>query len=301
LSPAAHTLQAPPAWRAWLSAARPATLTLCVSPVLVATAIAHHEGIAHPAAALSALLGAAAIQIGTNLHNDAADFERGADTSQRVGPARATQRGWLSPRDVRAGATLSFALAAAFGAYLVWTAGWPLILVGVASIACALSYTGGPYPLAYVGLGDLFVFLFFGVVATCGAYYCQTLELSWPVVAASLPLGFLATGVLVVNNLRDREGDASAGKLTLAVRFGPAVARGEYVVCLALAFATPLVAWTAGVVHPGWLLPLLALPLGIAQAKHLLTLDGAALNPHLGATARLQLVYALLLTLGVNL
>ncbi|MGE0711168.1 MAG: 1,4-dihydroxy-2-naphthoate polyprenyltransferase [Planctomycetota bacterium] len=302
-APPAPASEAPPvrAAAAWWAAARPATLSLGALPVVVATALAHADGRAAPLPALAALAGALAIQVGTNLHNDAADAQRGADGPDRLGPPRATQRGWLSAAQVRRGAALAFALAVVAGAYLSWTAGWPLLVIGVASIACGLAYTGGPFPLAYLGLGDPFVLLFFGVVATCGAYYVQAGAVPAHVIAASLPIGLLATAVLVVNNLRDRAGDARAGKRTLAVRLGARLARAEYALCVLGAFAAPLAAWGLDLAPRGWLLALVALPLGLWQVAKLTRLDGAALNPELGATARLQLVYGLLLAGGALL
>lgn len=289
----------PPPHAAWLAATRPATLTVGAVPVVVGTAIAAAEGGARPAAAGLALGVALAIQIGTNLFNDYADARRGADGDDRLGPPRATQQGWLSPGAVLAASVLAFAAAAGLATPLVAMHGAPLLAVGLACIAAGFAYTGGPWPLAYVGLGDAFVLLFFGGVATVGTAYVQTGRLSPHASLAALPIGLLATAVLVVNNLRDRASDARAGKRTLAVRLGGGFARGEYVACLTLAYLTPAAAWAAGWVGLGWLLPLLTAPLAWARARAVVRQDGAALNPELGATARLQLAFALLLAAGV--
>ncbi len=297
----APTPAAPSALKAWLSAARPKTLTVSVAPVAVATALAHAQGAARPLAALVALLGALLIQVGTNLHNDAADFRRGADDEDRIGPARATQQGWLTEGQVQGAAYAAFALSALLGVYLVYLAGWPLLAVGLVSIACGLAYTGGPFPLAYLGVADLFVLVFFGLVATGGAYYVQALSLPPQALIAGLPLGLLATAILAVNNLRDRVGDARVGKKTLAVRFGERGARLEYTLCVLGAFAVPPIAVAAGAAPRGWLLSLVALPLGLWQVRKLWRLDGPELNPELGATGRLELVYALLLSGGALL
>ncbi|MCA9506755.1 MAG: 1,4-dihydroxy-2-naphthoate octaprenyltransferase, partial [Myxococcales bacterium] len=178
--------------------------------------------------------------------------------------------------------------------YLIWVGGWPILAVGVAAILAALAYTGGPWPLAYVGLGDPFVLVFFGPVAVAGTTYVQTLRLDPASLVGGTALGLLATAILVVNNLRDREGDARANKRTLAVRFGARAARVEYALCVFGAYALLPLVWACGWGGPGWLLPALSLPLALYQVRCVATLDGRALNPHLGATARLQLVFALL-------
>jgi len=252
-------------------------------------------------AALVALLGALLIQVGTNLHNDAADFRRGADDEDRIGPARATQQGWLTEGQVQRAAYAAFGLSALLGVYLIYLAGWPLLAVGLVSIACGLAYTGGPFPLAYLGVADLFVLVFFGLVATGGAYYVQALRLPPQVLVAGLPLGLIATAILAVNNLRDRVGDARVGKKTLAVRCGERGARLEYTLCVLGAFAVPALAVATGFAPRGWLLSLVALPLGLWQVSKLWRLDGPELNPELGATGRLELVFALLLSGGALL
>lgn len=293
--------QQPGALATWVLAIRPKTLTAAVGPVALGTALAAAAGALRPLAAIAALLGALLIQIGTNLANDWFDFVKGADTADRLGPARAAQRGWLSVAELRAATFVAFGLAALCGVYLIAVAGWPVVAIGVASVASGIAYTGGPKPLAYVGLGDVFVLVFFGPVAVLGTLYVQALGFDAGAVLASLPVGLLCTAILVVNNLRDRHTDAAAGKRTLAVRFGARVARLEYLALVALAYAIPPVAVLLGYGGLGWLLPLASLPLAVVEVRALWTTDGAALNPLLGRTARLGLVHSLLFTVGVLL
>lgn len=290
----------PPAWKVWLLAARPKTLAAGLAPVLLGWAVAAATDGMRLLPALGALLAALLVQVGTNLANDWLDFVKGADGSDRLGPARAAQMGWLGPDDLRRGTFVVLAAAAAVGAALAWHGGWPVVLIAVASLVCALAYTGGPLPLAYVGLADLFVLVFFGPVAVMGTVYVQTL--TWPVegLIAGLCAGLLSTAILVVNNLRDRHTDAAAGKRTLAVRLGATAARVEYTVAVVMAFAlVGFMALSTGV--GGWLTPLAALPLALWRIRQVWTLDGAALNPLLGATGQLELAFALLLGLGLLL
>jgi 1,4-dihydroxy-2-naphthoate octaprenyltransferase len=285
----------------WLAAIRPATLWAGVTPVAVGTALAFVDGVAQWLPAVAALVGALLIQIGTNLFNDYADFVKGADTEERLGPARVTQKGWLTARQVATAAALTFGASVLVGSYLVLIGGWPIVWIGIASIACGVLYTGGPYPLGYIGLGDVFVLAFFGVVAVCGTYYVQALTVSTAAVLASLAVGALATAILVVNNLRDRFTDVKAGKRTLAVRFGGSFARVEYIVLVAAAYLVPVAVVVSGLGGPGWLVPLMSLPLAIKETRGVLTKEGVDLNPHLGGTARLGMVHGLLLSLGVLL
>lgn len=287
--------------KVWLAAIRPATLVAGVTPVIVGTALAAAAGHLHVGAALAALLGALLIQIGTNLYNDYQDFERGADTEARMGPARATQKGWLTASQVAKGAIFAFALAVASGSYLVWIGGWPVVAIGVVSVLSGLAYTGGPMPLAYHGLGDLFVIVFFGGVAVCGTYYVQALDLTAPVVLASLAVGLMANAILVVNNLRDRPTDIQAHKRTLVVRLGDRFGRFEYAAMILGAYALPVAAWALGYGGWGWLLPLASLPVGLLLVKIVWGLEGRALNPHLGTTGRLGLLFGILLAVGVSL
>lgn len=276
-------LQRPGGLGIWLMAARPRTLAASVAPVIAGTALA---GAAKPLAALLCLLSALFIQIGTNLANDYSDFKRGAD-AERVGPRRVTQSGLVPPAQVKRAAWISFGISALLGLALASFAGWPIIAIGIASVACGWLYTGGPWPLGYHGLGDLFVLVFFGLVATAGTAYAQLLTLPPSALVAGAAMGALATAILVVNNLRDRETDAKVGKNTLAVLLGTRWTRLEYAALLALAFALPLF------LGRPW--PLFALPLAIPPLRRVLRSEGAALNPALGETARLQMLYALLL------
>lgn len=282
---------------AWFLACRPKTLSVSLSPVLVGTAIAWHDsGTLLWLPLLAAALGAAFIQIGTNLFNDVGDFLRGTDTPDRLGPKRATAEGWLTPGKVRAGAWLSFALAFLCGIYLVAHGGWPIVAIGLASLAAGWAYTGGPKPIAYGPLGEVFVFIFFGLVAVGGSYFLQTFSLNATALAAAALVGIHAAAVITVNNYRDLDGDARNGKNTLAVRLGrPATRRIYAAEMLAPYVLLPLL---AGLGWPG-ALPLLSLPLAfrlIHRFHH--EAPGPAFNNILAATAGLQLVFALLLTLS---
>jgi 1,4-dihydroxy-2-naphthoate octaprenyltransferase len=299
LAGAREAAPVPPGWRVWWEAARPRTLPLAAAPVAVGTAVAHASGGVRVGPAVAALAGALLIQIGANLANDVFDAEKGADAADRLGPPRAVQMGWVSPARMRAAALLVFAAAALVGVYLVAVAGWPIAALGAVSVLAGVAYTGGPFPLGYHGLGDLAVFLFFGVAAVCGTCYVQTLQLPALAFAASVPVGALATAVLVVNNLRDVDTDRRAGKRTLAVRLGRGGARVEYALLLAVAYATPPWLWLAGAAGPGVLLPLATLPLGAGLLRRVWAQDdGPALNAALAGTARLALVFALLLAAG---
>ncbi|MBM4183129.1 MAG: 1,4-dihydroxy-2-naphthoate polyprenyltransferase [Gemmatimonadetes bacterium] len=286
--------------RVWTLAARPKTLTAGLAPVLVGTGLAAHDGAFAALPALAALLGATLIQIGTNLANDYYDFVRGGDTAERVGPLRVTQAGLIPPHTVRNAMLLVLALAFVPGAYLVAVAGWPIILIGLVSLACAVLYTGGPFPLAYHGLGDVFVFVFFGLVAVGGTYYVQAL--AWPsdALLAGAGLGALSTALLVVNNLRDIRTDALAGKRTLAVRLGRGGTQAEYALLLALAALVPVV----GVAALEWPVAALASLVGVAASWAPLRAvfahtDPRELLPALGATARAVALYGALLALGL--
>lgn len=286
--------------RAWLLASRPATLTAAVVPVLTGTAVAHALGDFRKGPALAALLGAMLIQIGTNFANDVFDAEKGADTEERLGPTRAVQAGLLSPRAVRAGMIVTFGLAVLAGAYLAAAAGWPVVAIGVASILSGIAYTGGPYPLGYHGLGDVFVMLFFGFVAVCGTVFVETGSVPPAAVMASVPVGAIATGILVVNNLRDRHTDVKAGKRTLAVRLGRTGALTEYILLLVAAYAVPAV--MAALSGKTWLLlPLSSLPLAGLLVKRVVSSEGKALNACLAGTAKLLLVFGVLFAAGLSL
>lgn len=293
--------EAPSAARVWISTLRLPTLPAAVSPVMVGTAVAWKEQLADLPIAFAAAAGALFIQIGTNLFNDYADFKKGADTEDRLGPPRATSRGWLTPREVLVATVLTFAIASAFGVYLLLAAGWPVVIIGVASILCGLAYTGGPKPLAYVGLGDVFVFIFFGLVAVMGTYFVQAQTLSFSSLAAAVPIGLLTTAVLVVNNLRDRHTDKKSQKLTLAVRLGERFTRNQYAFLIVGAYVSVVVTTVLGVHGPQWLIVLASSPIALARLQAMKTLDGLALNPELGRTAQLGLIYSALLAVGAVL
>lgn len=290
-----------PTLKTWILAARPKTLSAAVSPVLVGTALAYAAGQGRWLPALAAMMGSIFIQIGTNLFNDYYDFKKGADTAERLGPTRVTQSGLIAPSTVLAAASACFALAFLTGVYLVAVGGWPIVAIGLASLLSGYAYTGGPYPLGYNGLGDVFVFVFFGLVAVTGTYYVQAGMVSTAAWLASLPVGALCTGILVVNNLRDASTDVKAGKRTLVVRLGARAGQAEYVLLVALSFATPVVLWLTGLSGPWVLLALLSAPVAVPPLRLVLGAQGAALNPALGGTARLQLIFSLLLALGLYL
>jgi 1,4-dihydroxy-2-naphthoate polyprenyltransferase len=285
--------------RAWIAAARLRTLPAAVVPVAVGTAAARAAGEIAWGPALAALAGALAIQIGTNFANDVFDAERGADGPDRIGPTRAVAAGLISAAAMKRAMIAAFAVAAAFGAYLVWIAGWPIAALGLAAIASGIAYTGGPWPLGYHGLGDLFVLGFFGFAAVCGTAYVQLGHVPALAVWAALPVGALATAILVVNNLRDRATDARAGKRTLAVRLGRRAMLVEYAALLAIAYAVPLgLAASRG---QAWLaLPLATAPLALARLGALAgAAGGPAYNRCLAATAQLLLVHGALLAAGL--
>lgn len=285
---------------AWFLACRPKTLSVSLSPVLVGTAIAWHDsGTLLWLPLLAAAFGAAFIQIGTNLFNDVGDFLRGTDTPDRLGPKRATAEGWLTPGKVKAGAWLSFALAFLCGIYLVAHGGWPIVAIGLASLAAGWTYTGGPKPIAYGPLGEVFVLIFFGLVAVGGSYYLQTFGLTSTALLAATLVGLHAAAVITVNNYRDLDGDAKSGKHTLAVRLGRPLTRRLYAgEMLAPYVLLPLLAdlgWPAA-------LPLLSLPLALKLIHRFhREAPGPVFNNILAATAGLQLFFALLLTLSFTI
>lgn len=285
--------------KAWCLAMRPRTLPAAVGPVLVGTAAAAADGAFMAGPALAALSGALLLQIAVNLANDYFDGRRGIDTEHRVGPIRVTQSGLIAPQRVFRAMWIVLALAGICGAYLAAVGGWPVIFIGLASIAGVIGYSGGPYPLASHGLGDLFVFLFFGPVAVCGTYFVQALTLTGTVVIWAIPPGLLIAAILVVNNLRDRDTDRQAGKRTLAVIIGPLGTRMEYTLLILLAYAFPPAMLASGAATPLILLPLLTLPLGAHCIWKIYRETGRALNVRLGATAMLSLWFSLLLAIGI--
>jgi 1,4-dihydroxy-2-naphthoate octaprenyltransferase len=292
----------PSAFTAWIAASRPQTLTVAIAPVLLGAALAAKVTTLRLSLFVATLIGAICIQIGTNLFNDYADFKRGADGADRLGPARACASGWLNPEHVLVSVWVTFAIAMAAGGYLVMEAGWPILVIGIASLVCGLAYTGGPWPLAYVGIADLFVFVFFGLVAVGGTYFVLTGSLSLPAVFGGAILGCLATAVLAVNNLRDRKGDKLAGKQTLAVRYGEAFARNEYALLItAPALMVVLVAIFVPGAGPGWLAPLALAPWLVQLTRDAFRLEGRDLNTLLKKTAVAELAFSILLCAGIVL
>ena len=268
--------------------------------MLVGTALAGQEGTFRPLRFACALLGSIFIQIGTNLANDYSDARRGADTEDRLGPVRVTAGGLMPPRQVLVGTYVAFGVAVAAGAYLTAVAGWELLLVGVASIAAGVLYTGGPRPYGYEGLGEVFVFLFFGVVAVVGSYFVQVEGLEWEAFALSVPVGLLAAAILVVNNVRDVDTDRRAGKRTLAVKLGRPGARRLFAAMLVLAFASPLAIWLAGGLSAWVLLALAAAPLAVPLVRTVATrADGPSLNRALAQSGQLLALFSALLAAGV--
>jgi 1,4-dihydroxy-2-naphthoate octaprenyltransferase len=286
--------------RLWLVASRPRTLPAAVAPVLVGTALAGTEGTFKPLRFACALIGSIFIQIGTNLANDYSDARRGADTEDRLGPVRVTAGGLMPPKQVLIGTYVAFGIAVAAGAYLIAVAGWQLLLVGAASIAAGVLYTGGPKPYGYEGLGELFVFLFFGVVAVVGSYFVQTEKLEWEAFALSVPVGLLASAILVVNNVRDVDTDRRAGKRTLAVKLGRERARKLFEAMLAISYLVPIAIWAYGGLTAWILLPILTVPLAAQLEKTVSARsDGPSLNAALAHTGRLLALFSLLLSIGV--
>lgn len=295
------TQVAPGSFRAWVLASRPATLTAAIVPVLVGSAVAHAVGGFRLLPALAALVGAMLIQIATNFANDVFDHEKGADTEERLGPTRATASGLLSAKQMRAALITTLGLTFIPGVYLVAVGGWPIVIIGIASMLSGVAYTGGPYPLGYHGLGDVFVFVFFGLVAVCGTVFVQANSIPLLAWLAASAVGAIATAILVVNNVRDRETDVKAGKRTLAVRFGKRAGIFEYVLMFVVAYSAPVLAMMLAHVGPWVLLPLVSVPLAIRLTHALATREGRPLNAVLGQTAMLLLVYGVLLAAGLVL
>ena len=287
--------------RAWLTGVRLPTLTAAIAPVAVGSSVAFRDGAFDPGPACAALVGAIALQIGANFANDLSDYRRGADTNARIGPPRVTQLGLLTQREVTNGMVGSFFFAMIAGLYLFFVAGWPVLVIGLASICAAITYTGGPWPFGYRGLGELFVFIFFGLVAVSATYYVQAGEVTQSVVAASVPVGLTVTAILIVNNVRDIETDREARKFTLAVYLGRRLARYQYVLFMVGAYTSTAALFIVGS-FSGWtLLAWLSIPAAVSPMIAVLTrIEGPPLNNALRATARLHLIFAILLAIGLS-
>lgn len=285
----------------WVLASRPKTLPAAVAPVLVGTAVAISANKLNLIAALIALICSVLIQIGTNFVNDLYDYLKGTDDENRVGPTRALAAGWVSPSQMKFAIYLTFGTTFVLGLYLVYLAGWIILLVGVLSIISGYSYTAGPYPLAYNGLGDVFVFFFFGFVATVGTYYVQAIEFSQFALFASIPIGLLITNILVVNNYRDADEDKKKNKNTLTVKFGKRFSLVQYFISILVSFVVPLFLYFKYDTTPFILLPMLTLPLAIKLQIDMNRLDGEKLNKTLELTAKLSVLYSLLFSVGIVL
>ena len=288
--------------RIWIMAARLRTLPAAVAPVLVGTALSWTDRDLRVGGFVAALVGAIFIQVGTNLSNDYSDARRGADTEDRLGPVRVTAGGLVPPRQVLVATYVSFGAAVLCGVYLIYLAGPILLAIGAASILAGVLYTGGPRPYGYEGLGEVFVFAFFGIVAVSGSYYVQAEEVTWEAFVLAVPVGLLASAILVVNNVRDLESDRRAGKRTLAVRLGRERARTLYALMVFGAFVTAPAPWAAGELSGWLLLPLVLLPAGVALTRIVRErTDGPTLNLALARTGMLQLGFCVLLSAGLLL
>jgi 1,4-dihydroxy-2-naphthoate octaprenyltransferase len=298
---ASEAVGSPSPLRIWVLAARPRTLTASIAPVLVGTAFAASQQTISALTFLAALFGSLFIQVGANLANDYSDARRGADTEDRLGPLRVTAGGLVPPHQVLVATWIAFGAAALVGSYLVAVAGWELLIVGIVSILAGITYVGGPRPYGYIGLGEVFVFLFYGIVAVAGSYYVQTQVLRWEAVALAVPVGLIACAILMVNNIRDIDTDRRSGKKTLAVRLGRERSRRLYAFTLAGAFLG--VSVMAGVLESAWLLlPILTIPLAVGLSRTIFNhTDGPALNGALAKTGMLKLVFCVLLSVGLLL
>jgi len=286
---------------AWIIASRPRTLIAAIAPVVIGTAIAYNDHKFKFTASFVALLCSLLIQIGTNFVNDLFDFLKGADKKDRSGPVRVVVSGLISPAEMKSGIVFTFGLSFILGLYLVYIGGWNVLLIGIASILAGIAYTAGPFPLAYNGLGDIFVFLFFGFVGTVGTYYVQAKEVSSFVFWASVPVGALITNILVVNNYRDFEEDRQNGKNTLAVMLGPGFARLQYIIFMFISYFVLFIVYFTFKKSLFVFLPLLSVPLSYKLVKMIFTLKGKELNKTLELTAKLSGLYALLFSLGILL
>mgnify|MGYP000492283830 CR=1 FL=1 len=291
--------QNPSNWNAWWMAIRPRTLPAAAAGVIMGSALAWRDGFFRWDAFIVCLLVALLLQIGSNLANDVFDFERGTDTAERMGPTRVTQAGLLTPSQVKAGMIVVFGVAAALGLYLAWIGGWVILVIGLAAILSAIAYTGGPFPLGYYGLGDVFVFLFFGIAAVAGTYYIHAGSVSTAAWWMTIPPGSIITAILVVNNLRDLENDRKAGKHTLAVRLGKQATKAQYVFCIAVAYLILIPTASLNIIPWTSLLAWLSLPIAIRATRVVLTQKGRSLNAALAGTGQTALVFSALFWIGL--
>ena len=283
----------------WLLAARLKTLPAAISPVMLGSALAFHDGSFHVFISFMTLIAALLIQIGANFANDVFDFQKGTDREDRLGPTRATQAGLISPDKMKKAMWLIFALAICVGFYLAFIGGWPIVWIGLASIAAGIAYTGGPYPLGYHGLGDLFVFIFFGLIAVPGTYYLQTGIVNELSLYMGVIMGMLSTAILVVNNLRDADTDKLSGKNTLAVRFGKIFSKIQYSILILIPFLLPLYIWWNIENELSLLITIFILPISFHLIKQIFSLNGRDLNLVLARTARFLFIFTILLSAGL--
>jgi len=283
----------------WVMASRPKTLLAAFVPVLIGSSAAYHDGSFHLPAAITALICATLIQVGTNFVNDLYDFYSGADDEHRLGPTRVISSGLISPESMKKGIVITFTVTFFLGLYLVYLSGWLILVVGIISILAGIAYTAGPYPLAYNGLGDLFVFLFFGLVGTIGTYYVQTASINYFVFLLSIPVGALITNILVINNFRDIEGDRKNGKKTLAVIFGNGFTKGEYIMFLAVSYSIPIILFSLMEESIYVLLPLLTFPIAVKLIKMMSLFKGKELNATLELTAKFSALFGILFAVGI--
>ena len=285
----------------WIIASRPRTLLAAFVPVMVGSAVAFNEGKLKIILSLSALLCSLLIQVGTNFTNDLYDFLKGSDTTKRKGPRRVLASGLISVGEMKTAIVLTFLTAFLIGLFLVYHGGFVILVIGILSILAGLAYTAGPYPLAYNALGDIFVFMFFGIIGTVGTYYLHTNDLSIVSFISSIPVGALVTNILVVNNYRDIEEDKTAGKKTLAVKLGKNFTRYQFIFLIVLSFLVPLILFIFFNASIFIFLPYLTLPIAYKVISMIYTLNGTQLNSTLELTARLSAIYGLLFSAGIIL
>ena len=285
----------------WLLAARLKTLPAAISPVMLGSALAFHDGMFDLLICLMTLLAAILIQIGTNFANDVFDFQKGTDRQDRKGPIRATQAGLISEENMKKAMWQTFALAICVGIYLALIGGWPIVIIGLASIVAGIAYTGGPYPLGYHGLGDVFVFIFFGIIAVPGTYYLQTDTINSLSIWMGIVMGMLSNAILVVNNLRDADTDKLSGKKTLAVRFGKKFSRVQYSILVLIPFLLPIYLWWTLENELSLLIPIFAIPISFNLIYQIFLFSGSDLNFVLIRTARFLFIFTLLLSTGLVL
>ena len=283
----------------WLLAARPKTLPAAISPVILGCALAYHDGFFYFFICAMTLLAAVLIQIGANFANDVYDFQKGSDREDRLGPTRATQSGLISPEKMKKAMWGTFALSVFVGFYLASIGGWPIVLIGLASIAAGIAYTGGPYPLGYHGWGDIFVFIFFGIIAVPGTYYLQCGTVNALSLWMGAVLGMLSTAILVVNNLRDADTDKLSGKNTLAVRFGKKFSKIQYSILILSPFLLPLYIWWNFENELSVLITIFTLPISFYLISQVFSLTGSDLNIVLSRTASFLFIFTLLFSAGL--